>query len=77
MGIVEELEAWFAAHTTTRKFVKGFIVFGVGFLVAVQPEIIANLPSWAIVPIGALLTAAASYLQTHTTLPIVGAKKTA
>ena len=75
MGWVEDLTAWFAKHETTRKFVKGFIVFGVGFLAANQAALMAELPTWAIVPVGAIVTAIVSYVQTHTTFPIVGAKK--
>jgi len=75
MGWIEDATAWFAEHETTRKFVKGFIVFGVGFLAANQAALMAELPVWAIVPIGALVTALVNYVQTHTVLPIVGAKK--
>ena len=73
MGIVEELTSWFAQHETTRKFVKGFVIFGIGFLAANEAAVLAELPSWAIVPMGAIITAAASYIQTHTTLPILQA----
>ena len=70
----DSISAWFDAHHTTRKFVKGLIVFAVGFLVAIQPEIVANLPSWAIVPVGAVILALDNYLKHNTTLPIVGKK---
>ena len=75
MGI-ENLTAWFAQHETTRKFVKGLVIFGIGFAAANEAAILVNLPQWAIVPIGAIITAAANYIQTHTTLPILGAKAT-
>ena len=74
MGIIEDTEAWLLSHETTRKFCKGLIVFGVTFAAANQAAILASLPTWAIVPIGALITAAASYIQTHITLPIFGMK---
>lgn len=74
MGLVEDMTAWFAAHETTRKFVKGFIIFGAGFVAANQAALMTELPAWAIVPVGAIVTAIVSYVQTHTTLPIVGAK---
>jgi len=75
MGLIEEMTAWFERHHTVRKYVKGVIVFSVAFLVAVQPEIVASLPSWAIIPIGALIMALDNYVKNNTTFPIVGAKK--
>jgi hypothetical protein len=74
MGMIEDLTAWFAKHETTRKFVKGFIVFAIGFAAANEAALLAQLPSWAIVPIGALITALVNYVQTHITFPIVGKK---
>jgi len=60
---LETINAFFQAHHTTRKFVKGLVVFGVGFVVASQQEIMANLPPWAIVPIGALIIAIDNYVK--------------
>jgi hypothetical protein len=75
MGFVEDATAWFDRHHTVRKFVKGFIVFGIGFVVAEQPAIMAALPQWAIIPVGALILALDNYIKHNTTLPIVGAKR--
>jgi hypothetical protein len=74
MGVGEDITAWFERHHTMRKFVKGLIAFTIAFIVAVQPEIMANLPSWAIIPVGALILALDNYIKNNTTLPFVGKK---
>jgi len=74
-GKLNEIRAWFDAHTGTRKFVKGAIIFTITFVAANEASIIVHFPSWAIVPFGAIVTAAANYVQTHTEWPIVGARK--
>jgi len=73
MGTLEDMTEWFQQHHTARKFVKGIIVFAVGFAVSEQGAILANLPAWAIVPAGALIIALENYVKHNTTLPIVGA----
>jgi hypothetical protein len=73
-GWVNDFTAFFAAHHTTRKFVKGLIVFGITFLVTYQAELVAHLPVWAVVPAGAIILALDNYLQHNTSFPIVGKK---
>lgn len=73
-SIQENITQWFAQHETSRKFVKGFIAFGIGFLFTQQAEILAHLPSWAAVVAGAVILALHNYTTNNTTLPWVGKK---
>ena len=72
--MLENLESWFKNHPMIRKFVKGFLLFTLAFLVTNQADIFNLLPTWCVVPLGAILTAVAEYVRTNATLPIVGTK---
>ena len=74
MGAIEDFEAWLLQHDTTRKFLKGLIIYGITFAGANQATILFNLPQWVAIPLAGIITAAANYVQTHNTLPIFGVK---
>ena len=74
MGAIENLEAWLLSHDTTRKFCKGLIIYGITFASANQAALLFGLPQWVAIPLAGIITAAANYIQTHSTLPIVGTR---
>lgn len=74
MNPIDELTKWFAVHHGARKFVKGLVLFAVGYLVTNQAEVITALPPWAIIPAGAIITMLANWLQNEPKIPILGKK---
>jgi len=73
---LKTVESVLDSHTTTRKFIKGAVIFGVTFFVSNQTELLKNLPDWGVIFAGAVITALSSWLQTKSTLPILGAADT-
>lgn len=84
MGIIEEilavpgnLHAWFDGHPDLRAPTKDFIMAGLSVFLAYQTVITAKLPQEYIslsVPIFMAASWLLRYMQTHTTVPFIGAR---
>lgn len=61
--ITNAIDGWLQTHNSARKFIHGLVVFGIGFLIAQQAEIIAGLPSWLQIVAGALILAAHNWAK--------------
>ena len=77
MGILEQIHAWFDAHTGTRKFLKGATMWAIAYAILNQAQILATLPPEQLAIGGAVfggLAWALQWMQANTEWPIIGAR---
>ena len=77
MGLEQDIRGWFDAHQKTRAFFKQAVIAGIGFLVANQAAIMAQLPE-AWMPLGMAFAGGIGmlldWMQKNTVWPVVGAR---